>query len=39
MAEIAPGLGRTVIVDETARGVLPLLQLPGAPATTKEVKP
>jgi membrane protease subunit HflK len=39
MGEIAPGLGRKVIVDETARGVLPLLQLPGAAAATKEVKP
>jgi membrane protease subunit HflK len=40
MAEIVPQLGRKVIVDETARSVLPLLQLdgPAAPAV-KEVKP
>ena len=36
MGELVPRLGRKVIVDEKARGVLPLLQLDG---TTKEVKP
>jgi membrane protease subunit HflK len=38
MAELIPRLGRKVIVDDKARGVLPLLQLDGAPAA-KEVKP
>ena len=36
MGELIPTLGRKVIVDERARGVLPLLQLDG---TVKEVKP
>ena len=36
MGELLPKLGRKVIVDERARGVLPLLQLDGA---VKEVKP
>jgi len=35
MGELLPQLGRKVIVDEKARGVLPLLQLDGV---TKEVK-
>jgi membrane protease subunit HflK len=40
MAEIVPRLGRKVIVDDKARGVLPLLQLDGAAApSAKEVKP
>jgi len=40
MAEVIPRLGRKVIVDDKARGVLPLLQLDGAPApAAKEVKP
>jgi membrane protease subunit HflK len=34
LGEIMPKLGRKVILDETARGILPLLQLEGA----KEVK-
>jgi membrane protease subunit HflK len=37
MGALIPQLGKKVIVDETARGVLPLLQLDGAAA--KEVKP
>ena len=37
MGELLPKLGRKVIVDDKARGVLPLLQLDGAAA--KEVKP
>lgn len=37
MAEVIPRLGRKVIVDDKAKGVLPLLQLDGAAA--KEVKP
>jgi membrane protease subunit HflK len=36
MGSLVPKLGKKVIVDEKARGVLPLLQLDGA---TKEVKP
>jgi membrane protease subunit HflK len=36
MGELVPRLGRKVIVDEKARGVLPLLQLDAA---AKEVKP
>ena len=36
LAEIMPKLGRKVILDEDARGVLPLLQLEGE---RKEVKP
>jgi membrane protease subunit HflK len=36
MGELVPRLGRKVIVDERARGVLPLLQLDAA---AKEVKP
>jgi len=36
MGALVPQLGRKVIVDEKARGVLPLLQLDG---TAKEVKP
>jgi membrane protease subunit HflK len=36
LAEIMPKLGRKVVVDEDARGVLPLLQLEGE---RKEVKP
>ena len=40
MAEVIPRLGRKVIVDDKARGVLPLLQLDGAAApAAKEVKP
>jgi membrane protease subunit HflK len=40
MAEVVPRLGRKVIVDDAARGVLPLLQLDGAAAPApKEVKP
>jgi membrane protease subunit HflK len=39
MAEVLPRLGRKVIVDDKARGVLPLLQLDGAAAPAKEVKP
>jgi membrane protease subunit HflK len=38
MGEIIPRLGRKVIVDDKARGILPLLQLDGT-AATKEVKP
>jgi membrane protease subunit HflK len=38
LGELVPRLGRKVIVDDKARGVLPLLQLePGTPV--KEVKP
>jgi membrane protease subunit HflK len=37
MAEVIPRLGRKVIVDDKAKGVLPLLQLDAAAA--KEVKP
>ena len=37
MAEVLPRLGKKVVVDDKARGVLPLLQLDGAPA--REVKP
>ena len=36
MSDLVPRLGKKVIVDERARGVLPLLQLDG---TVKEVKP
>ena len=36
MADIMPKLGRKVVLDDTARGVLPLLQLEGA---GKEVRP
>jgi membrane protease subunit HflK len=36
MAEVIPRLGKKVIVDDKARGVLPLLSLDG---TAKEVKP
>ena len=36
MGALLPKLGRKVIVDEAARGVLPLLQIDG---TVKEVKP
>jgi membrane protease subunit HflK len=39
MGEIVPALGRKVIVDESARGVLPLLQLEGAAAKAQGVKP
>lgn len=39
LGEVLPALGRKVIVDESARGVLPLLQLEGRPAAAKEVKP
>jgi membrane protease subunit HflK len=39
MAEVVPQLGRKVIVDDKARGVLPLLQLDGAATPAKEVKP
>jgi membrane protease subunit HflK len=42
MGALVPRLGRTVIVDEKARGVLPLLQLDGTAkldAAAKEVKP
>jgi len=39
LGEILPALGKKVIVDESARGVLPLLQLEGKPALAKEVKP
>jgi modulator of FtsH protease HflK len=42
MGALVPRLGRKVIVDEKARGVLPLLQLDGAAkpdGTAKEVKP
>jgi membrane protease subunit HflK len=41
MGALVPRLGRKVIVDEKARGVLPLLQLDGAakPDAAKEVKP
>jgi hypothetical protein len=36
MGMLVPKLGKKVIVDDEARGVLPLLQLDGA---VKEVKP
>ena len=36
MGALLPKLGRKVIVDDKARGVLPLLQLDGA---QREVKP
>jgi len=36
MGTLVPKLGKKVIVDDKARGVLPLLQLDG---TAKEVKP
>ncbi|HXK10011.1 MAG TPA: FtsH protease activity modulator HflK [Vicinamibacteria bacterium] len=41
MGALVPKLGKKVIVDEKARGVLPLLQLDGSarPEATKEVKP
>jgi membrane protease subunit HflK len=41
MGVLLPQLGKKVIVDDKARGVLPLLQLGGAglDATAKEVKP
>jgi membrane protease subunit HflK len=39
MAVVIPQLGRKVIVDDKARGVLPLLQLDGAAVPAKEVKP
>ncbi len=42
MGALVPRLGRKVVVDEKARGVLPLLQLDGTSkpdATAKEVKP
>jgi membrane protease subunit HflK len=39
MGELVPRLGRKVIVDDKARGVLPLLQLGGPAAAGPEVKP
>lgn len=36
MAQLLPKLGRKVILDDKARGILPLLQLEGE---KKEVKP
>jgi hypothetical protein len=36
MGALVPKLGRKVIVDDKAKGVLPLLQLDGA---AREVKP
>jgi membrane protease subunit HflK len=36
MGQLVPKIGRKLIVDEKARGILPLLQLEGSP---KEVKP
>ena len=39
LGELLPRLGRKVIVDEKARGVLPLLQLEGGSPAVKEVKP
>jgi membrane protease subunit HflK len=36
LAQLMPKLGRKVVLDEQARGVLPLLQLEGGP---KEAKP
>jgi len=41
MGALVPQLGKKVIVDDKARGVLPLLQLgaAGLDGTAKEVKP
>ncbi len=36
MAQLLPKLGRKLILDDKAKGILPLLQLDGE---TKEVKP
>ncbi|HVO13136.1 MAG TPA: FtsH protease activity modulator HflK [Vicinamibacteria bacterium] len=39
LGDLLPRLGRKVIVDEKARGVLPLLQLEAGSPAAKEVKP
>jgi membrane protease subunit HflK len=39
LGEIVPNVGRKVIVDDKAKGVLPLLQLEGGALAPKEVKP
>jgi len=39
MAEILPKAGRRIIIDDKAKGILPLLQLGGAGGGATESKP